>query len=249
MSIGPSANRGGGVAVGERSVPQTRTSARQHAYRQLSQSLGQVRARRGGHGRHAAAAEDGASASPQPASATVPPCHPSVRPYALLVVLLARHARRARAALEVRLPVAPGWPVAARSTYGPAPERRGSPSAWYPCRVPTPVPVRAHALLLGPQGGPAHAVGPPPAGGRPHGLLRKRCSERAAAQTRESLGRLRVLLGLWGGAVQQPLPCGRVRRGRRGRRGTHGRRRRRWLRRWLRVWRRGRCGRRRCRHG
>ena len=84
--------------------------------------------------------------SPQPASATAPPYHPSVRPYALLVVLLARHARRARAALEVRFPVAPGWPVAARSTYGPAPERRGSPSAWYPCRVPTPPCLPARML-------------------------------------------------------------------------------------------------------
>ena len=86
----------------------------------------------------------------------------------LLVVLLARHARRARAALEVRLPVAPGWAMAAKSaTSSKHTERRRGPL--FRIRA-----VWRRALLLGPQGSPAQVDGAPEAGGWPHGLLRAR---------------------------------------------------------------------------
>ena len=85
----------------------------------------------------------------------------------LLVVLLARHARRARAALEVRLPVAPRWPMVAKSATSSKHQIAAATLYFASERS-------RWALLLGPQGSPAQVDGAPEAGGWPHGLLRAR---------------------------------------------------------------------------
>ena len=74
----------------------------------------------------------------QPASATVPP-------FGEAVCLTRRPPRSTRSEGLRRAgspPPSRSWVACwvangGESTFGPAPERRGNPSVWYPCRVPT----------------------------------------------------------------------------------------------------------------